>query len=98
MLAKSLLISFDQALPVARFFRLHLFEHFGGSSVGFAKSLGKITIDAAILFFEKDRKCKYFAFRQALKSLGHRRFFPNKFSKEYNASVRLPKDAGPARH
>jgi hypothetical protein len=75
MLAEFLPVEMEQRLPVPGFFGLHVFEHFRGGGIGVAKPVGEVTVDATILFLEKNRECQNLALTEILEiPFGHRGF------------------------
>src|SRR5271165_2124753 len=73
MLAEFLPVEIEQRLPVPGFFGLHLFEHFRGCGIGVAEPVGEVTVDASILFLEKNRERQNLALTEILEiAFGHR--------------------------
>ena len=56
MLAEALAESFDQAAAMPGFFLLHLVKHLGRGRVGFTQPVGKITVNARVLFLQRNRE------------------------------------------
>src|SRR5208283_1260219 len=60
MLAKALAVRFDQGAAMPGLLLLHFVKHLGRGGIGFAQSIGKIPVDARVLFLESNRKGKDF--------------------------------------
>src|SRR3974377_827293 len=56
---------------MARFLGTHLFEYLGGSWIGLAQRIGKLSVNAPVLFLAGNRQGQNFAFSQILESLEH---------------------------
>jgi hypothetical protein len=81
MFAKTLPVKVQQPVAMAILLGAHRLELFRLPGIILAQALGKIVVDAGILFFKRNRERQDFAFRQALKS-AHRCWFSSviKFS------------------
>jgi hypothetical protein len=54
MLAKSLAIDIDQTSAVFGFLGLHFLKHRDGGRISFSQPIGKVAVDAAVLFLQAD--------------------------------------------
>ena len=71
VLAEALPINIDQAGAVLRFFLPHLVEDLGGVGIGFPQTIGKIRINAAVLFFQRNGERQDLARRELLEFFCH---------------------------
>ena len=64
-----LLVEFDQAPAVTRFFLAHAFKHRRRSGIILSQPFGKVGVDALVFFLQSNGQREHFAFRKFLKLL-----------------------------
>ena len=62
MLAETLAVGFNQAVPVLRLLLAHFIKQLGGVRVVAAQAVSKVAVDAAIFFFKRNSERQNFAF------------------------------------
>jgi hypothetical protein len=71
MISKPFFVELKQARAMLGFLRLHLLENFRRRRIVASQTIGKITENARVLFFQRNRQSKNLAFGQVLETLGH---------------------------